>query len=260
MPPLKKRSRQAKQQRVSGGKCFDAGLADALLDVEMDPTYSPEGGPEEADDVEFDADFPWAFSLLEPTEEAGTDEEGPVELVQVGSKRNVDRFEEEDSKDETGGLDLEAECAEAAVRKTCEFWKKVFASVSQTQGIKRDPLTRRFETRSPGNLKKLSKKLPVTYSGMSQLSCYAKQKVLSEAAAGSAKITVMTCLFLLPRCLYVPLRHSLASSPEFAPPSNHSSSTSTLFAICPILRTAIHCSHISPAGTPSNTIDTIYPA
>ncbi|KAF8507718.1 hypothetical protein JB92DRAFT_3121644 [Gautieria morchelliformis] len=117
MPPLKKRSRQAKQQRVSGGKCFDAGLADVLLDVEMDPPYSPKGGPEEADNVEFDADFPWAFSLLEPTEEAGTDEEGPVELVQVGSKRNVDRFEEEHSKDETGGMDLEAECAEAAARK-----------------------------------------------------------------------------------------------------------------------------------------------
>ncbi|KAF8480617.1 hypothetical protein JB92DRAFT_3133121 [Gautieria morchelliformis] len=130
MPPLKKRSRQAKQQRVSGGKCFDAGLADELLDVEMDPTYSPEGGPEEADNVEFDADFPWAFSLLEPTEEAGTDEEGPVELVQIGSKRNVDIFEEEDSEDETGGMDLEAECAEAAARKSCEFWKKVFASAA----------------------------------------------------------------------------------------------------------------------------------
>ncbi|KAF8484111.1 hypothetical protein JB92DRAFT_3131917 [Gautieria morchelliformis] len=50
------------------------------------------------------------------------------------------------------------------------------------------------------------------------------------------------------------------SSLEFASPSNHSSSTSTLSAVRPILRTAIRCSHISPAGTPSNTIDTIYPA
>ncbi|KAF8485525.1 hypothetical protein JB92DRAFT_3131253 [Gautieria morchelliformis] len=71
---------------------------------------------------------------------------------------------------------------------------------------------------------------------------------------------VMTGLFLLPRYLHVPPRHSLASSSEFAAPTDHSSSTSTLLAVRPILRTAIRCSRISPAGTPSNMTDTIHPA
>jgi hypothetical protein len=128
MPPLKKRARQAKQQRASGGKCFNAGLVEELLDIEMDPTYAPEGSPEVADEAELDANFPWAFSLLEPIEEAGTDEEG---LTEVGSKRNMDGLEEEYSEDETGGLDFEAECAEATARRICEFWEKVFAPVSQ---------------------------------------------------------------------------------------------------------------------------------
>jgi hypothetical protein len=131
MPPLKKRARQAKQQRTSGGKCFNAGLVEELLDIEMDPTCAPEGSPEDTDDAELDANFSWAFSLLEPTEEAGMDEEGPTELIQVGSKRNMDGFEEEYSEDETGGLDFEAECAEATARRICEFWEKVFAPVSQ---------------------------------------------------------------------------------------------------------------------------------
>ncbi|KAF8509319.1 hypothetical protein JB92DRAFT_2947106, partial [Gautieria morchelliformis] len=64
----------------------------------------------------------------------------------------------------------------------------------------------------------------------------------------------MTGLFLLPHCLYVPPCHSLASSPEFAVPTDHSPSTSTLPAVRPILRTAIRCSRILPAGTPSNMI------
>jgi hypothetical protein len=96
----------------------------------MDLTYAPEGRPEEAEDTELDANFPWAFSLLEPTEEAGTDEEGPTGLIQVGSKRNMDGLEEY-SEDEAGGLDFEAECAEATAKRICEFWEKVFAPVSQ---------------------------------------------------------------------------------------------------------------------------------
>ncbi|KAF8515011.1 hypothetical protein JB92DRAFT_3115255 [Gautieria morchelliformis] len=54
----------------------------------------------------------------------------------------------------------------------------------------------------------------------------------------------------------IPPPPSLGVAPHF----DHSSPMSSPFSLRCIRRTTIRCLHHSPAGTPSNTIDTIYPA
>ena len=72
MPPLAKRACQAKCQRASGGKVFDMGLVEELLDSNNNPTYSA-GSPTDDSEANPDEEFSWAFSFLDDEIELAPD-------------------------------------------------------------------------------------------------------------------------------------------------------------------------------------------
>ena len=114
MPRLRRKARQAKQQRASRGKYFDHGHIE--LDTSFDPTYEPEPPEDEGSDD----GQPWAFSLAEKgvLEDMG-DEGWANSPDSVSSKSN--------SEDMGSEVDIEGVCAADAARKARTFWNNLLA-------------------------------------------------------------------------------------------------------------------------------------
>ena len=133
MPPANKRSKRAKAQRAAGGRFFDNGLADSLLELAIDPTYVPSDSSAGSDDDDNDPggepEGGWAFSLFDEEETGLTASREEEQVTPTGAKKRV-MIEAVDSSDSESELDAETEdyiavCAMGAANTAKSFWNEV---------------------------------------------------------------------------------------------------------------------------------------
>ena len=133
MPPANKRSKLAKAQRAAGGRFFDNGLADSLLELAIDPTYVPSDSSAASDDNDNDSggepEGGWAFSLFDEEESGLTAPREEEQVTPTGAKKRV-MTEAVDSSDIESEPEAETEdyiavCAMGAASTAKSFWNEV---------------------------------------------------------------------------------------------------------------------------------------
>jgi len=126
MPALKKKVRQAKQQRAFRTSSFNSGLANSLSELLTDSRYVPEEVSAEEEDIT--DEFPCCFSLIEgDIQEADEEEElEDQECVIIGEKRPYEIVD-----DKLVPTDFETESAILSTQTAVKFWTDLFAKVSE---------------------------------------------------------------------------------------------------------------------------------